>query len=224
MAATLVPTDTPTPLPIPTPTPLDAEATLKRSGQVMLGLKSFRFSLKHKGGGTALIPGLVIEEATGQVINPDRISVSFSGTFGNGYAVRSSLITLGDSSYMTNPLTGAWQAMETGVSPLGFFSPTRGISAMMLQLDNVRLLDGGVRRGRYRLADDLPAEALAPLLGTTLDGVTVQVELTIDSTDLYLLSARVMGRAVESDTDEIVRVVDVSAFNEPIAIEAPESP
>ena len=197
---------------------------MRRSGEVMLGLKSFRFSLKHKGGGTVLMPGLLIDEAKGQVVNPDKISVSFSGTFGKGYAVRSSLITLGDASYMTNPLTGAWQAMETGVSPLGFFSPTLGISAMMLQLDNVRLVDGGEQQGRYHLAGDLPTEALAPLLGPTLEGVTVLVELTIDPEELHLFSATVIGRVTESDTDEIVRVVEVSSFNEPIAIEAPEQP
>jgi hypothetical protein len=218
------PTPTPTPSPSPTPPPLDAEATLMRSGQVMQALKSFSFTLKHDGGGTAFLPGMVIEEASGSVINPDRVSVSFSGTFGKGYAIRVSLVTLGAASYMTNPLTGAWQALETGVSPLGFFNPSRGISAMMLQLGNVRLLDDGARSGRYRINGDLPVEALAPLLGETLEGVTVRVELAIDSKDLHLLSARLTGRVTGDDPEDIVRVVSVSAFNETLIIEAPELP
>jgi hypothetical protein len=224
VAAVAAETPSPTPTPTPTPPPLDAEATLERSGQVMGQLRSFRFTLRHEGGGTELMPGMLIEEAGGSVMNPDRVSVSFNGTFGKGYAIRVSLVTLGEASYMTNPLTGAWQALETGVSPLGFFDPTRGISAMMLQLGEARLLEDGSQAGRYRIAGELPAEALAPLLGVTLAGVTVRVELVIDSTHFYLLSARVVGRVTDADPEDIVRVVTVSAFDEPLVIEAPELP
>ena len=224
VATVPAPTPTPFPTPTPTPTPLDAEATLGQSGRVMRGLRSFSFSLEHEGGGTEFLPGMVVEVANGRVINPDKIAVSFSGTFGKGYAFRASLVTLGDASYMTNPLTGAWQALETGVSPLGFFNPTRGISAMMLQLEGVHELDDGAKRGQYRLGGDLPAQALAPLLGKTLEDVTVRVELTIDSKEFHLLRARVSGRVTDKDPEDIVRVIIVSAFDQSVTIEAPEAP
>jgi hypothetical protein len=190
----------------------------------MQGLKSFSFSLKHEGGGTEFLPGMIVEEAVGNVVSPDKISVSFSGTFSERYAFRASLVTLGDESYMTNPLTGAWEAMPTGVSPLGFFNPTQGIAGMMLQLEQVRLVDDGAGGDEFRLSGILPAEALAPLLGRTLEGVTVRVELVIDSRDLYLLQARVMGTVTDKDPEGIVRVIVVSAFDEPVVIEAPEQP
>ena len=216
------PTPTSSPTPTPTPPPFDAEATLSHSGKVMGELSSFRFNLKHEGGGTEFLPGMIVEEAAGTVVNPDKISVSFSGTFGERYAYRASLVTLGGESYMTNPLTGVWEAMPTGVSPLGFFNPTRGIAAIMLQLGQVRLAGDGAEE--LRLSGVLPAEALAPLLGGTLEGVTVRVDLVIDSMDLYLLQARVMGRVTPNDPGGIVRVIVVSAFDEPAVIEAPERP
>ena len=218
------PTPTPAPTPTPTPRPFDVEATLTRSGKVMQELKSFSFSLKHEGGGTELLPGMIVEEAIGDVVSPDKIAISFSGRFGGRFAFRASLVTLGDESYMTNPLTGAWEAIPTGVSPLGFFNPTQGIAGMMLQLRQVRLVDDGGEREEFRLNGVLPAEALAPLLGKTLEGVTVRVELIIDSKDLYLLQARVMGIVTGKDPEDIVRLIVVSAFDEPLLIEAPEQP
>ena len=156
-------TSTPSPSPTPTPEPIDPEAALSRSGQVMQQLTSFRFALTHESGGTEFLPGMIVEEATGAVLNPDRISVSFEGSFGEGYAFRMSMITLGADFYTTNPLTGTWEAADTGVSPLGFFNPTRGISGMMVQVVGVRAIDGA-ERGEYMLGGSLPTEALAPLL------------------------------------------------------------
>ena len=131
------------------------------------------------------------------------------------------MITLGADFYTTNPLTGTWEAVDTGVSPLGFFNPTKGISGMMVQVVGVRVLDGA-KQGEYMLGGSLPTEALAPLLGTTLKGETVEVELSISAKDFYLIEAMFTGRVSPRDPEGIVRYITISGFNEPIAIEAPE--
>ena len=208
--------------PIPTPTPINPEAVLERAGRVMEGLESLHFRLSHERGRTQLIPGLVIDEAEGDVASPDGLSVTFSGSYGTGFAVRASLISVGGASYMTNPFTGEWEAGPTGVSALGFFDPRRGIAAMMSQVDQPSLLKGATdRRNVYMIGGDLVTEALAPLLGTTLVGETVRVELTIDADRLYLLEARIDGRVTPTDDEDVVRIVTHSAFNSPISIEAP---
>lgn len=220
-ADTAEPTPTPLPTPTPTPTtkPFDAEAALRQSGQVMQALASFHFRLHHERGNLQLLPGLLIDEVEGDIVNPDKIAVSLDGRYGTGFAIKASLITLGDASYMTNLLTGQWESVAANVSPLGFFNPARGIGAMMLSLEEVRLLSDG--EGVYTLSGDLPAEALAPLLGSTLKDTMVKVELTIDAKAFYLLSAKFSGRVTPPDTDDIVRIITVSAFNEPVDIVAP---
>ena len=208
--------------PVPTPTPVNPEAVLKRSGEVMKGLRAFHFRLYHETGGLELLPGIVIEEVTGDVIKPDKLSIKFSGAIGTGFAIRASLMTLGDESYMTDPLTGEWTAGPTGVSALGFFDPSRGIEAMMAQVKDPSLLGKGAdRRKVLRLGGRLPTEALAPLVGETLEDSTVQVELILDSEHLYLLEARFAGPVTPTDSDDTVRVITISRFNEPISIEAP---
>ena len=215
-------TPAPSPTPTPTPVPFDPIATIERSGEVMQGLSSFRFQLRHEGGGTQLLEGMDILEAEGGVVSPDRVSLSFSGSFRKTFAIKSELVTIGESSYLRNPLTTEWEAAATGVSPLGFFNPALGISTMMSRVESVHVLeDGGGTADVYRLGASVDAEALTSLLGPTLEGVLVDVELTIDVDDLYLLEARVKGRVTSTDEDEIVRTVTMSDFNEPITIEPP---
>ena len=154
----------PTAVPVPTPTPINVAALLTSSGEATGALKTFRFQLEHnKDGGTPLTDTLTVTEADGTVVSPDGLSVEFAGTLGN-FAVRSSLITLGDDSYMTNPLTGAWEQVAREVSPLGFFDPQLGIGSMMTE---VQESGSGLEVGR-RVRDRrraLPVEALKPLLG-----------------------------------------------------------
>ena len=201
--------------------PFDPAAALERSGKAMQDLESFRFELTHNEGGTEFIPALVVEEALGEVVKPDRLSLKFSGTFGGGYAVKSTIISVGSSTYMTNPLTGAWQEMDQSVSPLGFFNPTVGIAAMMLQLEDPEEVETD-RDDVLRLTGTLPAVALSPLLGTAIQDAYVDVDLTIDAERYYLLEAIVSGRVIEPDQEGIVRTIELRDFGEPIVIEAPE--
>jgi hypothetical protein len=222
-AASSLPQTTPTLAanPTPIPVPLDPQVIMNKSGQVMQSLNSFRFALTHESGGTEFLPGMIVEEATGDVLNPDVISVSFDGFFGEGYAFRMSMITMGADFYTTNPLTGKWESVDTGVSPLGFFNPTAGIFGMMVQVIDVKALDSS-ERGEYLLGGSLPTEALAPLLGTTLKGKTVDVELSISIDDFYLLEAQFTGRVSPRDPEGIVRNITISDFDEAIVIKAPE--
>ena len=221
-AATATPAPTPTPVPTPTPIPIDPYDVLRGSGKVMGQVETFHFRLHHERGSLELLPQFFVDEGEGDIVNPDGLSITFNGSIGRGFAIRSGVITLGESSYMINPLTGKWEAAQTGVSPLGFFSPTRGIEGMLSQLDEVRLLepDDG-EKSAYRIRGILGVEALAPLVGETLTGAIVDVELTVDSERLYLLQAKITGNVKPSDTEDPVRIITLSDFEKPISIEAP---
>ena len=73
-----------------------------------------------------------------------------------------------------------------------------------------------------RLMGRVGAEALSPLLGTTLEGNTVDVELDIDLESHFLLKARVVGPVTPTDVPEVVRVITLSGFNEAVTIEPPK--
>ena len=214
------PTPRPAPTPTPTPVPVNVEDVLRDAGVVLEGLSSFHFRFRHEDGGTEFATGIIVEDAEGDVVNPDRIAVAFTGTFGQGFAIRSRLITTGQTSYMTNPLSGKWEEIPVGVSPLGFFSPAKGIAAMMSELRDPILASNSDAK-THIVVGKLPATAMKPLLGSALPGAIVDVELTIDADTLYVTKAKSTGRATASDAPDLVRVVSLSGFNEPTSIEAP---
>ena len=217
-SSTATPSPAPVGVPVPTPTPIDPAALLHASGRVMEDLDSFHFRLTHRSGNTPLSGNFVVDEAEGEVVKPDRISAKFSGSFG-GFAINSGLITLGDLSFMTNPLTDKWEIVPPEVSPLGFFDPRRGIVAIMSQVEQPRLLPGS--DGVYRIGGKLRAVALRSLLGSALRDATVDVALTLDAEALHLLEAVIDGRVTPAEEDGVVRVITLSRFNEPFVIEPP---
>ena len=205
--------------PTPTPVPLSVDEILQHSGEATGALDTFHFTLEHnKGGGTPISETVVVTEVEGDVVNPDSISITFAGTFGR-FAVKSSIVTIGDDSYMTNPVTGVWEQMSTGVSPLGFFDPQEGIGSMMTQARDTALVSRTPEE--YRIDGILASEALRPLLGTVLGGSDVDVELTINASTLLLEKAVLKGRVTATEPDGVVRIITLSGFDEPVSIEPP---
>ena len=178
----------------------------------MGSLNTFNFRLYHDVGSLEILQGLLIDRVSGKVVNPDRLSMEFVGSFGGGYSIKSEVITVGDQTYMTNPLTGNWEASDASISPVGFFSPTQDAS----------FIDAGSEEGTYRIRGALPTTALSPLVGTTLTDRTVDIELKIDSMTDHLLEVRFKGAVTPSDVEDAERVIILSFFNEDVVIEPPE--
>ncbi len=208
----------PSSVPVASPTPINPRVVMERSGEIMEALESFHFDLTHESGGTPLGQGLIIIEVQGDVARPDRISLDFSGLAGS-FAMRASLIAIGESSFISNPITGEWEPVPTEVSPLGFFEPTEGVSAIMKQIKSPRL--NSKKDNRYSISGTIPSEGLAPLFGAVEQGNSVDIDVVIDATSLFLLEARLEGRITSSEEDGVVRIITLSRFNEPVTIETP---
>ena len=209
---------TPVPTATPTPTPINPQAILDDCGRAMAALKSYRFRIEHEGGGTPLEQGMSLTEASGDVAVPDKLALDFTGAAGN-FAVKGSLIAIGEDVYMTNPLTGEWHAAASALSPLKFFAPSRGIAEILGQVQNATLIshDGGA----FRIGGTLPASALAPLFGETKPQSSVDVTLTIDKAQMRLTRAELQGIITPTEPAGIKRTITLSDFDEASGIEAP---
>ena len=207
------------PVPTATPTPINPQAILDGCGRAMSALTSFRFHIEHEGdGGTPLAQGMTLTEAIGGVENPDRLMVDFSGTAGN-FAVKGSLIAIGEDVYMTNPLSGEWHAASSALSPLEFFDPSGGIADILAQVQDATLVSRD--DAEYRIEGRLSAAALAPLFGDAEPQSSVDVALTIDTTDMHLTRARLEGRITPTEADGLTRIITLSEFNEQVGISPP---
>ena len=206
--------------PEPTPTPVSPDVLLAESGAAMSALRSFRFSLAHNKDGTPLADNLTVSEAEGAVVSPDRITVEFSGTFGS-FSIRSGIVSIGADSYMTNPLTGEWESVASGVSPLAFFDPQSGVGAMMRSVENPTL--ASVSDDAFVVAGDLAVSVLAPILGGAATDGDVRAELTIAADTRLLEKAVIEGRVTADETDGLIRTIELWDFDAPISIEPPSS-
>ncbi len=209
----------PTPTPTSTPVPLTADEVVSRSGAVMSALDSFQFDLTHEVGASAFLPGVSVERAAGQLEIPNKLIVEFTGLFGD-FPIRVKLIAIDDANYLTNPITGSWETVETRLSPVAFFKPDEGIITVMSSITEARF--EGPQDDVYRIAGRMPASALSALMGATVEDAKVDVDLEIQADTFLLTKMRFAGQVTPSDDPTTVRVVTLSKFDEPVAIEAPE--
>ena len=201
-----------------TPTPVDPAVVLLESGRAMQALESFHFRLDHEKGFTALM-NLALSEAEGDIVKPDKMAVDLVGGSG-GFLIKSGLIVEGDDSFMINPLTEEWEAVPREASPLGFFDPQEGIASMLVAIEAPVLTDSDGRA--YSIEGDLPTDALSPLIGPTLDGATVSIEVAISVDGYYLERVVFVGAAKEGEIEGTIRTIKLSRFDEPVTIEAPQ--
>jgi hypothetical protein len=211
--------DTPTPTPTPLP---DTQSILRSSGEAMALLDSFRFELSHRNGGTAIAEGLVIKEVAGNIVKPDKLKLSLSGTF-SGFFIRADVVTVDGETYMTDPINGRWEPLSGDVNPLGFFDPAVGIASIINDLTEVSLMGleivGNVTT--YRMKGELPSQSLTPLLGTVPLNSLVDSEVWVGVEDMYLHQVVFHGMVTPDDAEDIKRTIKLSNFNQPMIIEAP---
>jgi lipoprotein LprG len=188
----------------------------------MASLTSFHFRMVHEIGSTEMLPGLKVDDVFGDVQTPDRLFAEFRGLFGS-FTIKAQIIAIGNDNYMTNPLSGTWEKVDTQVTPIGFFNPRQGIASMMGQITEAEFLDP-ITTGSNTLVIGgvLQAQALRPLLGNTLTTELVKVELHIERTSLRLLKAVFDGAVTPTDQADTLRVVTLTRFNEPVTIEPPQ--
>ena len=208
--------------PSPTLTPLSAEEALGRSAQAMAGVVSFRFGLESQGGGTPIPAGLEMTGARGAMAKPDRVDVKVKARF-VGFVVEVRVISVGDKTWMTNPLTGAWQTFESGLSPVAFFDPAKGVTLVLESVAGASRLPDTTIGGQeaYHLRGRLPAGAVQFIAGSYVEGSVLDAELWIGKEDFLLRQVRLDGQITEGEVPGIVRLLTFSEFDQAFAIEPP---
>lgn len=202
-----------------TPIPIDPEQVLARSGKAMESLSTFMFKLEHEKGTLEIFPGLQITEVTGTVSNPNKLSASFNGTFGDSFAVQAELVTTNGKTYLTNPLNGIWEEIPIDVSPLSFFDPAEGVVDIMGNIEHVRLVHKS--NNQFLIGGELTTEVLSPLLGSVVRGSTVDVKFTIDSETMHLIKVLLTGKVMPTDSIDVKRRISIYGFNKSVTIDSP---
>lgn len=216
-------TSTPATTTTVTPPPLTAVQVVSKVSDTLDKISAFHCILDQIGGGTPIGMGLEMTRVEGDIVKPDRIQASLTGTV-SGMSMTVQMISVGEVTYMTNPLTGKWEALPSQFAVLSVFNPNTGITAIMRGItDLTKLVDeqtGGVLC--YHLSGSIDSEKLAPITGSSVKGIVVNVELWVGKDDFSLRSIKLTGKITETEVPGIIRTLTLSNFNEAVNIELPQ--
>jgi len=203
----------------PTPIKVNPSIIIDSSKNIMAELKSFKFDLSHRKGAGSPMEGFLLVEAVGLIEKPNMISVEATMLLGN-ITTKGGIVTIDEKTFILNPLTKEWEKVESEIGLLDFFDPQKGISSIMDSMLDPQLIESN--DDRYIIRGEIPAPSFSPLLGETTDNdVTAEISISRDS---YLLTnVRVTGRLNKLDEDGLIRIIEISRFNQPLYIAEPET-
>jgi hypothetical protein len=185
--------------------------------------RSFHFTYRNEGGGSPILSGLTLNTAEGDLVKPDRIRVNINANFGSS-VVETQFIGIGDTAYVSNPITREWQKAPGAISASAVFDPQTGVTAVLKKLRNpTRAGDEDIDGvPTYKIIGEVDATDLAAYTGgKPISGATLKVELWIAKSDLRIRQVRIPGKIAEEDPPNIVRVIKLSKYDEPATIEPP---
>ncbi len=207
----------------PTETQLTASEIIDLSSEKFEGFNYFHFVLDHEGGGTPIAMGLEMTAGVGDVASPGRLEMTVSGT-ALGMYLEVQVVSVGEVTYMTNPLTDKWELLPNEFQALSMFDPTTGIAAIMRGITDLTRLDDEEVDGVpvYRLGGSIDSGDLSAITGSSVQGVTIDTEVWIGKGDFFVRLIKLEGKITESEVPGIVRTLKLSNFDEEVSIELPE--
>jgi len=200
---------------------VDAEALLQAAASRMDRVTSFHFKVDHENGVTPIVAGLGMTTAEGDVQGTDRMRIEVNARLA-GTNVRVNLVILPDESYLSNPITGRWEQQDLDISQ--FFDPSNGVTALMRAVPDAKAVGresiGGV--DVYVLEASVDSGDLDLFVSQSQAGTPVTARVWIGVDDPLVYRVQVEGPLSPEEDDAIVRRLELSAFDEPIEITAPE--
>lgn len=205
----------------PKPTPQQLIATLQKNFR---SVTSFHVVMQTQNLSQTIQSQVQIRSASGDIIMPDKIKAQATIVL-SGQAVIVNLISIGDTQYITDPITGQWRTMKGVLDPRILTNPKTGILSLLGKLEKLSGPTDDVVGGVpcWRITGELDAKYIAFFTGGGVPaGSMLQTSGCIGKADGLPYQLRVTGEAAPGDTPQTVRLFTVSNYNEHITITAPQ--
>jgi hypothetical protein len=199
---------------------MTAPDVLGKSYDQMQTVKSFHFILEHSEGGTPIGSGIIMTKAEGDVVKPDKLQATITGT-AMGMTVEVKLVS---KTMMTNPLNNKWEELTDTFKVLGVFDPGTGIAAIIKDIANpTSLKDEKVGEVLcYHIKGDIMSQTLEPITGVTAKDIPVGVEVWVDQEGLLVQQIKLTGKITDTEQDGIIRTLTISNYDKDVEIKLPE--
>lgn len=206
----------------PTSPTLTAQEIINNSIDKMTDINSFHFELSHEGGRTPIAMGLELDEAKGDMKKPDKLKTTVIAAL-KGMLVEVQVITIGTTTYMTNPLTKKWEFVPGEFSAISIFDPNAGITSILQDMVNptlVKIEEDNIPNS-YHIMGEIPSESLRPITLSSIEGINVSADIWIDIESFLINQITIEGQISEAEQPGIIRKLKLSDYNQEIEIVSP---
>lgn len=208
----------------------DAIALLQTAAQAMLDLDTFTFQVETTQGQSSILQGLDVKSIVGVVRRP----TDFAATFEIGVPIgdiQAQIISIEGTVWIQNPLdgTGTWTEVDAPADLVALANPDALILGSInivqdARIDGTEQVDGEdttVVAGTVdfgRSSEQLVGEQ--DLSDLPLAPEPIDVLIWINGAN-QVVEIEMVGPILASESDDVIRNVTFSGFNEPVDIQAP---
>ena len=208
----------------PKPTAQQLIATVKKNFNTV---NAFHVVMQVQNPGTASSSSgsqIEIRAANGDVIMPDKVKAQATVVL-SGQAVTVNLVSIGDTQYITDPITGQWRVIKGLLDPRTLTNPNTGLISLLGKVQNVTQPTDDSVNGVpcWRMTGQLDAKYLSFFTGGGVPaGTMLQTSACVGKADGLLYQVKVTGEAAVGDTAQTTYLFNISKYNENITITAPQ--
>ena len=204
---------------------IESKVLLRQAVDEILRLESAAFTLEHRQGATALIPGfLEMKKVSGLVDIPDRfqLEVQAESLVPRAF-VEIKIVVIEGQAYMTDPGTGRWGQVSLESLPFNLSNLGRTLADIIeaVQIPSMPVSEGLRGYDTYHIRGGIMSQALAGLIPGAGDDLDVELDLWLEQSRSLLLQVLITGRVISSDEAGTVRVLTLDDINIPVEISPP---
>lgn len=203
---------------------VDAKNVVAEAVPAMQALKSFHFVYEVvKPQGAAPAQGLEIAKIVGDVTADGKMKAAID-LLQNGVPLQVNFVALGDIHYIQDPTSQIWQGVPAAMSLVGKINLNTGAIQILQKIDKLEYVDTqdvGGAKAHHLKGSVAPAE-VASIVGSVSATKPFAGEIWIGVDDHLLRRIQIVGAAATSEDPKTVRTIDISAFDQPLTIEAPK--
>ena len=197
---------------------------MSQAVEQLLALESASFSLDHLEGSTMLVPGVLMTKVYGEVSIPDRFSVTVEAEseFPKSY-IEISIITIEDTAYMTDILSGRWNQISPDSLPFNLLDLGQTLADIVDVVQEPQVLGQERLRGvdTLHIKGQIASEDLSELVPGAGQGFPVKLELWLDRDQGLLQQVLILGRVVPTDDKNTERELTLQDINQSVVISPP---
>ena len=203
---------------------IDADQVLLKAVEQLKRLESASFSLNHLKGTTTLIPGVLMTKISGDVLIPDRSSITVEAQieFPKSY-VEIDIVTIKENAFMTSIFGGAWSEVPMESLPFNLSGLGLTMAEIVGAIQTPKVLGEENLNGinTVSIGGKIDSKDLVKLVLGADGNFRVDLKLWINREDGLLQRALIVGQVVPTDDPDTVRDLILKNINRPVVIDAP---